>query len=58
MVPALSKDFLDIQAKYIVQIHSETCTWYDTNIQSDYLNAETILGEITSEELTLVNLSK
>ena len=33
MTPALSKKFFDIQANYIVWIHSETGTWYDNNIQ-------------------------
>ena len=29
MAPALSKEFLDIQANYKVWIHSETLTWHD-----------------------------
>ena len=33
MTPALSKKFFDIQANYIVWIHSDTRTWYDNNIQ-------------------------
>ena len=28
-------EFLDIQANYIVWIHSETCTWHCKNIQSN-----------------------
>ena len=35
MVPAPSKEFLDIQANYRVWIHSETRTWHDNNIQSE-----------------------
>ena len=35
MAPASRKEFLDIQANYKVQIHSETPTWHDNNIQSD-----------------------
>ena len=34
MAPALSKEFLDIQANYRVWIHSETRTWHDNSIQS------------------------
>ena len=34
MSSASSKDFLDIQANYRVQIHSETCAQHDNNIQS------------------------
>ena len=37
MSPALSKKFLNIQANYRAQIQSETCMWYDNNIQSDKL---------------------
>ena len=33
--PALSKEFLDIQATCRVWIHSETGTWHDKNIQSN-----------------------
>ena len=33
VVPASSKEFLDIQANYRVWIHSETCTWHDNNRQ-------------------------
>ena len=33
-MPASSKEFLDIQANYKVQIHSETRTWHDNNSQS------------------------
>ena len=37
MAPALSKDFLDIQANYRMWIHSEARTWNDNNLQSkDY----------------------
>ena len=35
MLPALSKDFLDINANHRVWIHSETLTWHDNNIQSE-----------------------
>ena len=34
IVPALSKEFLDIQANYREWIHSETRTWHDNNILS------------------------
>ena len=37
MAPALGKEFLDIQANYRVRIHSETRTWHDNNIQSEFL---------------------
>ena len=33
IVPALSKEFLDIQANYSVWIHSETRAGHDNNIQ-------------------------
>ena len=32
MVPASSKEFLDIQANYRVWIHSEARTWHYNNI--------------------------
>ena len=35
MVPASSKEFLDIQANYRVYIHSETRAWHDNNIQAN-----------------------
>ena len=34
MVPASSKEFLDIQANYRVWICSETSIWHDNNLQS------------------------
>ena len=36
MVPASSKEFLDIQANCRVQIHSETRTLHDNNIRSNF----------------------
>ena len=36
IAPALIKEFLDIQANYRVQIHSETCAWHDNNIETHY----------------------
>ena len=33
MEPSRSKEFLDIQAKYRVWIHSETSTWHDKSIE-------------------------
>ena len=37
MVPASSKEFLDIQANYRVWIHSETRTWHNNKTQSYYI---------------------
>ena len=34
MVTASSKESIDIQATYRVQIHFETRTWHNNNIQS------------------------
>ena len=36
MALASSKDFIGIQVNYRVQIHSETRTWHDNNIQLKY----------------------
>ena len=33
MAPALSKEFLEIQANYRMQIYPETRTWHDNNMQ-------------------------
>ena len=35
MAPTFSKEFLDTQSNYRVQIHSETCTLHDNNRQTD-----------------------
>ena len=34
MAPASSKEFLDIQANYRVQIHFESLTWHDNNVHT------------------------
>ena len=39
MAPALSKEFLDIQANYRVRIHSESSTWHDNNIMTPKLRS-------------------
>ena len=37
MVPALKKEFVDIQANFRVWIHPETHRWHDNNIKSNAL---------------------